>query len=245
MDENEMLALLTRGMDTRMVPVKFRKSEYQLPACRRGEEDNFRISHATLQFYFRKVKKEYLDIKLEMKKDYSYISLGYCIAACTLITKDGESDIYFGENRVSAVSSGADRDAPFQIAVNRAQDKVIYREIFGLESRYFTPDGKPVLYDDFLSQQDNNAETEENNSAVNCSNANGNGIGEKIFDNKEISKELQQLGQIKLRLNKDGKMGEYCLRDLSDKLLLYFTTAKETELSIKKQICRFLELKKL
>ena len=146
--DNEMLALLTKGMETVYLNASYKNASYQIPACRKSPNENYRVSHSTLLYFYRKLKRQFNDVRIVMHPEWKYYSLGYSVAACSVVTKDGESDLYFGENRVTTFSARVDADNPFQIAVNRAMDKAIYYEIFGLPSRYFDSDGFPVLSSD-------------------------------------------------------------------------------------------------
>ena len=152
-NDDEMIRLLTQGLDTVMVNVRYKNHAFQIPACRKNPNESYRISHRTLLYFYQKLRRECRDVKICMKPEWKKCEVNYSIAACTVVTQDGESDLYFGENRVTTFSSGVDSNSPFQIAVNRAMDKAIFYEIFGLPSRYFDNDGNSILFTDIDSVQ--------------------------------------------------------------------------------------------
>lgn len=270
MIDSNMIELLTKGMDTVMVPAKYKGSEFQIPACRLNCNDNYRISHATLLYFYRNLKRQYKDVCIQMKSEWNYVSVGYCIAACTVMTKDGESDLYFGENRVTTFSSSADTNNPFQIAVNRAMDKAIYYEIFGLPSRYFSSDGIPVLSGDadepMAGQEDTqpgietaaqkgpapvqeagteNTKSQQYPAAVTGSAQQGPFPTPSAKGLNSVEEaEYEKLGKIVMKLQQNnGSLKEMTLSEMKDKLLNYVFHNMKPEDDLTAQIGRYIALK--
>lgn len=255
MDDSIMIELLTKGMDTIMVPASYKGTEFQIPACRRNPGEHYRISHSTLLFFYRRMKRTYKDVQVQMRSEWNHISVGYCIAACNVVTKEGVSDLYFGENRVTTFSSRADADNPFQIAVNRAMDKAIFYEIFGLPSRYFSPDGMPVLsYDEDMTLSQGDADIEQSENTGGQNQAPQPTVKESSSQmsrqdpaglNSIEEEEMSQLGKVKVPVYKDGIKKEMPLSNMSDKLLAYFSQniQSEKDAGLKKQIERLIALR--
>lgn len=271
-NDDEMMRLLTQGMDTIFVTAQYNGVSYQIPACRKSPDEHFRISHRTLLHFYQKVRRKFRDVKICMEPAWKKCEVGYCIAACTVETKDGKSDLYFGENRVSTFTSTVDSNNPFQVAVNRAMDKAIFYEIFGLPSRFFDNEGNPVISKDIDSYQKeeealgNNAQmtnqqpaqTVKQQPAPNGSNAAANTAapvpqgnapaGSNAPDQASLEKEFAELGAYTIPLrSSDGTTGNTPLKDVKVKILEYFSkelSGKEgpMEKERKEKIDRFLEL---
>lgn len=124
--DEEMIRLLTQGLDTVMVNVRYKNHTFQIPACRKNSNESYRISHRTLLYFYQKLRRECRDVKICMKPEWKKCEVNYSIAACTVVTQDGESDLYFGENKQTPISTGVNSNSPFQIAVNRAMDKAFF-----------------------------------------------------------------------------------------------------------------------
>ena len=163
--DEEMIRLLTQGLDTVMVNVRYKNHTFQIPACRKNSNESYRISHRTLLYFYQKLRRECRDVKICMKPEWKKCEVNYSIAACTVVTQDGESDLYFGENKQTPISTGVNSNSPFQIAVNRAMDKAIFYEIFGLPSRYFDNDGNSILFTDIDNVQKGDEYSEPSPSA--------------------------------------------------------------------------------
>lgn len=271
-NHEEMMRLLTQGMDTMLIDAQYNNVHYQLPACRRRTDECFRISHKTLLYFYQIVRKRFKDVKICMEPAWKKCEVGYCIAACTVETKDGKSDLYFGENRVSTFTSSVDMNNPFQIAVNRAMDKAILYEIFGLPSRFFDNNGNPDLSKDSdnykeedgpanntqTSNQPQAAQTAKQQPAPIGSNAAANtatpvpqgnaSAGSNAPDQAALEKEFAELGAYTIPLrSSDGTTGNTPLKDVKVKILEYFSkelSGKEgaMEKERKEKIDRFLEL---
>ena len=269
--DNEMLALLTKGMETVYLNAAYKNASYQIPACRKSPNENYRVSHSTLLYFYRKLKRQFNDVRIVMHPEWKYYSLGYSVAACSVVTKDGESDLYFGENRVTTFSARVDADNPFQIAVNRAMDKAIYYEIFGLPSRYFDSDGFPVLSSDSddmvqpASEAQNDKEVSSDAAVQQPSapaqpqqpsqpakQAQEKAAQEKLAGQNPGKdpgngerQEFDELSVYEVKVRKEGKECLVPLKDLSDKVLRYLVDncTPEYEES-KKKMVRYLELKK-
>lgn len=141
----EILRLLTEGMEYILIPCRYQELSFELPACRSDEGAYYRIPHKALLYFYREVQKKY-NIHIKIDKDVTLMTQGYCVAGCYLQTENDVSDIHIGENKISFASTDAERTSPFCIAMNRAQDKVITKEVFGLLSRIYRADGTPVIY---------------------------------------------------------------------------------------------------
>lgn len=239
MNDDLMLTLLTHGSETIYIPAVFRGKTYQIPACRKSEEEDFRISHNTLMYFYRKIKEEHRDVRVMIRPEFSYISVGYCIAAALIQTKEGDSDVYFGENRVTVSSKLTDKDSPFQIAVNRAEDKAISTEVFGLVSRYFDKNGTPVIFQTGEPIPVSDASNNASQSPVSSGDVAAQGSG---LNSVEL-KEYEKLGNIEVKVNSNGKKEVRIIRDMGDKLLEYFATNSADE-QFKKNVSRFLELRR-
>lgn len=142
----KMLALLTRGLDTIMITGTFKGKDYLIPACRKNDTENYRISHSTLMYFYRLAKKANRDLCIRVSNEIFSANRAYCIAACSVHTAEGDSDLYIGENAIDGYESVAEKFSPYQIALNRAEDKAIYTEVFGLQSRFYDSNGDPVLF---------------------------------------------------------------------------------------------------
>lgn len=265
--DEEMVRLLTQDMDTVFINASYRGLSLQIPACRKKTSENYRISHRTLLYFYQKVRRECRDVKIVMEPVWRKCEVGYCIAACTVETKDGKSDLYFGENRVTSFSSSVDTTSPFQIAVNRAMDKAIFYEIFNLPSRFYDGNGNPVLDTDIdVVRTDNGqanvdaaqaaapqgpAQQPQATPSVQQDNApTGQAQGNQQTDRMDaLQKEFEELGKFTLSLRRsDGSSGDSPLSSLSDKVLSFLSqslskSTKDVEMERKAKIDRYLELR--
>ena len=74
--DNEMLALLTKGMDTVYLNASYKNASYQIPACRKSPNENYRVSHSTLLYFYRKLKMQDKEVRIVVHPKWQYYSLG-------------------------------------------------------------------------------------------------------------------------------------------------------------------------
>ena len=89
-NDEEMIRLLTQGLDTVMVNVRYKNHTFQIPACRKNSNESYRISHRTLLYFYQKLRRECRDVKICMKPEWKKCEVNYSIAACTVVTQDGK-----------------------------------------------------------------------------------------------------------------------------------------------------------
>ena len=201
---------MSQELECIYVTASFRKKEYKIPAYK-TVNGLYRIPHNALSMLYTKISEEHSDIRLEMDKQVLFISPTYCTAAYHLITKERVYETRVGENKIGIASSQAEKEAPFNIAVNRAQDKVILRDIFGLPTRLFDKNGRPIVYmtDDIFED----AEPEKRSGL--------NSVEEDEFN---------KIGELNIRLNtKNGEQGLVKINCMSDSLLKFLAGFEDPE----------------
>jgi len=222
MKKDKFLELIVNGSEYIDVKAEFLGEKYVLPACRR-EDGVYRIPHKALEYMFKCIRDKHVDVRMCMDKEFLYISPTYCVAGCHLETQDGESEPHFGEIKVQMSSNEAEKNSPFNIAINRARDKVILKEVFGLYTRNYDAEGNPVLYEN---------ETEE---------------PEAPALNSVEQKEFEELGAHTVPIRKsDGSTVNATLSAMPDNLLQYIAASADPTgimAEHKQKAARYYELK--
>ena len=129
------------------IHVKKGEAELEVPAV---SQDNvcFRIPHKVLIEIFRmREAKDHLSLESGVIDGVVVInsSPGYCLTACRLVEDGFPHPVFFGEHKAGISKNSAEKNYPFSIALNRAQDKAIL-EWLGLPSQVFNQDGMPLFY---------------------------------------------------------------------------------------------------
>lgn len=134
-----------------VIPFFYRGINFETEACLSKETGNFRIPHKTLLSIFNTLRSQFPDLFMENGiidgEMIGTASPAYSWTACKVKTKTEEHPVFFGEYKVSTMDEEEKRNAPFAIALNRAQDKAII-ELIGLVSQIYDAAGNPVIYRD-------------------------------------------------------------------------------------------------
>lgn len=146
---------LPDGVKTIDIAIDVYGTTYQIPACEvrqdAGKVPKYRITHKTLLHIFRYMSSRHQGLRMESGLiDGLFIGKAtpaYCCAGCRISNGDVHRDTFYGETKVQFQSQDAEKNNPFVISINRAQDKAIL-DFLGLESQTFYEDGRPALYAD-------------------------------------------------------------------------------------------------
>lgn len=248
----KMLALLTRGLDTIMITGTFKGKDYLIPACRRNDNEHYRISHSTLLYFYRLAKKANRDLCIRVSNEIFSANRAYCIAACSVHTAEGDSDLYIGENAIDGYESVAEKFSPYQIALNRAEDKAIYTEVFGLQSRFYDSNGDPVLFTgenvQYDATPDDVREGNEKDAAqedVTPDEAPMRGRQDDDLLNSVEKEELCKLGEEVIQIKtKSGEVKTIQFAKMNNKVLKCFADSEATVPEKKEKMLRLLELRR-
>ncbi len=227
-----IIELLTKGLETINIPAQFNNQfnnlVFEIPACRVNGDPYFRITHNVLMYFYHVIQKKFPAVKLQMDENFSYISPSYCVAACYVEINGEKCDLHFGENKVTMASNDAEKQSPFNIAVNRAQDKAILKDLLGLATRIYHEDGTPILY---RYDEEEPAEAQAPKGL-----------------NSVEEDELRQLSELIIPVKtSDGKSGNLRVKDMPDALLKFIATASDPDGvygCYQQNVLRYIELRK-
>ena len=224
----DLTQVLCSGMETIEIKAKCICGDneyYAIPACRKTGEKYFRILHSTLEWFYKQAQEKHPEMKIVMETDLSCITPQYCVAGCHLRVDDMNYESYFGEMKVTMKSAEAEKMSPYNIAVNRARDKAILRDVFGLFSRTYLEDGTP-----YVNGIDGPDEEEEAAPVLNS-------VEKREFD---------ELAGYTIPLRQGGKTGKVRLSEMSDNMLGYILSAADPAGVLephKPRIRRYMELR--
>lgn len=255
---------LPDGVETIDIRVNIYGDDYDVPACEIKQEPGklpkYRITHKTLLHVFRFLCSQHQGLRMESGLiDGLFVgnaSPSYCCTGCRISNGDVHRDTFYGETKVVYNSQEAERNNPFVIAINRAQDKAIL-DFLGLESQLFFKDGTPALYvdaddtaiDDAVIEHPEKKETAENKApdqkAAETSSVviSSNGVIPEPLTKSE-EQELAASGKQTLKYRWNSEDLETPIEGTNEKVLYYFTKSTDEKYAATRNIVvRYLELR--
>lgn len=251
---------LPDGVETIDVKINIYGDDYEIPACEIKQDPSktprYRITHKTLLHVFRFLCSQHQGLRMESGLiDGQFIgkaSPSYCCAGCRISNGDVHRDTFYGETKVVFNSQEAEKNNPFVVSINRAQDKAIL-DFLGLESQSFFKDGTPALYieaddtavDDATVEHPEQQNTEEEKKASEeksvVISSNGN-IPDSLTKAEE--QELLASGKqmLKYRWNNEDQITP--IENTNEKVLYYFSKSTDERYTATRNIVvRYLELR--
>lgn len=136
--------------NAKIIMLHVRKGEEVLavPAVSQGDDPCYRVPHKVLLELFRmREAKDHLTLESGVIDGTVVInsSPGYCLTACRLVEDGFPHPVFFGEHKTGISKNAAEKNYPFSIALNRAQDKAIL-EWLGMPSQVYDRNGNPLYY---------------------------------------------------------------------------------------------------
>lgn len=242
---------LPDGVKTIDIRVNIYGEDYEIPACEIKQDASktprYRITHKTLIHVFRYLCDKHQGLRMESGLiDGLFIgkaSPAYCCAGCRISNGDVHRDTFYGETKVQFQSQEAEKNNPFVVSVNRAQDKAIL-DFLGLESQSFFEDGSPALYVDIEDTAIDDVgiehpEQEEKPEEVIPSDGN---VPEPLTKSEE--QELLASGKQVLKYRWNSEDQETAIEDTNEKVLFYFSKNTDEKFAATRNVvARYLELR--
>lgn len=250
---------LPDGMETIDIKINIYGDDYEIPACAIKQEPSkaprYRITHKTLLHVFRYLCSQHQGLRMESGLiDGLFVgnaTPSYCYAGCRISNGDVHRDTFYGETKVVYNSQEAERNNPFVISLNRAQDKAIL-DFLGLESQSFFKDGTPALYVDVedtaiddaaVEHPEQRKEVEEKAEEKTGATISSNGIIPDPLTKSE-EQELLASGKQTLKYRWNSEDLETPIESTNEKVLYYFTKSTDEKYTATKNIVvRYLTLR--